>query len=264
MYKTINFISIALGLTVIGGIESVSAAIIGMPSLPTQLEKSQFGWFLSNSLVPVMIGNEFENSADSTLTNFEGSYSESGFTSLGTGTYLGKSVNSTFIGNFSDENNLLVNGIWSVNPESTVTIGITIGGDGEVNFTVGAGIENVDGDRSLSLGGTASYSSESNVWDFGGRGTYRPNGEKLEFTGRFFIDSNAEYKGDAIFNYKDDNLKLGMQLNFSPAGGAATSRAILTATSTATSIPEPFTIIGTLIGGTAAFRMRKKLKATVN
>ena len=28
-----------------------------------------------------------------------------------------------------------------------------------------------------------------------------------------------------------------------------------------TSVPEPFTIVGTLIGGTAAFRMRKKLKA---
>ena len=31
--------------------------------------------------------------------------------------------------------------------------------------------------------------------------------------------------------------------------------------STPTSVPEPFTVIGTLIGGTAAFRMRKKLKA---
>ena len=30
---------------------------------------------------------------------------------------------------------------------------------------------------------------------------------------------------------------------------------------TPTAVPEPFTIIGTLIGGTAAFRMRKKLKA---
>jgi hypothetical protein len=30
----------------------------------------------------------------------------------------------------------------------------------------------------------------------------------------------------------------------------------------ATAVPEPFTIIGTLIGGTAAVRMRKKLKAT--
>jgi len=30
----------------------------------------------------------------------------------------------------------------------------------------------------------------------------------------------------------------------------------------ATAIPEPFTIVGTLIGATAAFRMRKRLKAT--
>jgi hypothetical protein len=29
-----------------------------------------------------------------------------------------------------------------------------------------------------------------------------------------------------------------------------------------TQVPEPFTIIGTIIGGTAAFRMRKKLKST--
>jgi hypothetical protein len=34
-----------------------------------------------------------------------------------------------------------------------------------------------------------------------------------------------------------------------------------TAAPTSTSVPEPFTIIGTLIGGTAAVRMRKKLKA---
>jgi hypothetical protein len=32
--------------------------------------------------------------------------------------------------------------------------------------------------------------------------------------------------------------------------------------SSPTSVPEPFTVIGTLIGGTAAFHMRKKLKAT--
>jgi hypothetical protein len=31
---------------------------------------------------------------------------------------------------------------------------------------------------------------------------------------------------------------------------------------TSTAVPEPFTVIGTLIGGTAAFRMRKKLKST--
>lgn len=38
----------------------------------------------------------------------------------------------------------------------------------------------------------------------------------------------------------------------SPIGGSATA------------IPEPFTIIGTLVGGTAAVRMRKKLKTAGN
>jgi hypothetical protein len=31
-----------------------------------------------------------------------------------------------------------------------------------------------------------------------------------------------------------------------------------------TQVPEPFTVIGTLIGGTAVFRMKKKLKSTAN
>jgi hypothetical protein len=31
---------------------------------------------------------------------------------------------------------------------------------------------------------------------------------------------------------------------------------------TGTAVPEPFTIIGTLVGGTAALRMRKKLRST--
>ena len=35
-------------------------------------------------------------------------------------------------------------------------------------------------------------------------------------------------------------------------------------TGLSTAVPEPFTIIGTLIGGTAAIRMRKKLKASAN
>jgi hypothetical protein len=35
-----------------------------------------------------------------------------------------------------------------------------------------------------------------------------------------------------------------------------------TSFSTSTAVPEPFTIIGTLVGGTAALRMRKKLNST--
>jgi hypothetical protein len=37
-----------------------------------------------------------------------------------------------------------------------------------------------------------------------------------------------------------------------------------TPTTPTTSVPEPFTIIGTLVGGTAALRMRKKLRANSN
>ena len=43
-----------------------------------------------------------------------------------------------------------------------------------------------------------------------------------------------------------------------PAGSVY---AVVTNNVASTTVPEPFTIIGTLVGGTAAFRMRKKLKA---
>jgi hypothetical protein len=43
-------------------------------------------------------------------------------------------------------------------------------------------------------------------------------------------------------------------------GGTTISDFVLTNTTGATSVPEPFTVIGTLVGGTAALRMRKKLK----
>lgn len=42
-----------------------------------------------------------------------------------------------------------------------------------------------------------------------------------------------------------------------PSGGLFIAQAGPT-----TAVPEPFTIIGTIVGGTAAFRMRKKLSAT--
>jgi hypothetical protein len=48
------------------------------------------------------------------------------------------------------------------------------------------------------------------------------------------------------------------------AGGTIISNFLLTNTTAPaaapTSVPEPFTVIGTLVGGTAAIRMRKKLK----
>jgi sugar lactone lactonase YvrE len=44
--------------------------------------------------------------------------------------------------------------------------------------------------------------------------------------------------------------------------GLAQPTTLAFAPSTSTAVPEPFTIVGTLIGGTAALRMRKKLKSS--
>ena len=44
-------------------------------------------------------------------------------------------------------------------------------------------------------------------------------------------------------------------------GGTVISNFLLTNTTAATAVPEPFTIIGTLVGSMAAFRLKKKLKS---
>jgi hypothetical protein len=50
--------------------------------------------------------------------------------------------------------------------------------------------------------------------------------------------------------------------NDTPSSSAVFAGGINQLTGGATSVPEPFTVIGSLIGGTAAFRMRKKLKSS--
>jgi hypothetical protein len=56
-------------------------------------------------------------------------------------------------------------------------------------------------------------------------------------------------------------------ISFQATGGGLNSTRLdnfrfgTTNASTSTSVPEPFTVIGTLVGGTAALRMRKKLKS---
>jgi Nidogen-like len=53
-------------------------------------------------------------------------------------------------------------------------------------------------------------------------------------------------------------------LTFTSTGNAVVfqSPVVVNTDSTSTAVPEPFTIVGTLIGATAAFRMRKRLKVT--
>jgi hypothetical protein len=63
--------------------------------------------------------------------------------------------------------------------------------------------------------------------------------------------------GNGVFSGIDGDLSLlpNIQGNF----GSLVS---VNAPGSSTAVPEPFTIIGSIIGGTAAFRMRKKLKST--
>ncbi len=103
--------------------------------------------------------------------------------------------------------------------------------------------------------------------------------------------SNLSSSGISIFDLGSGNLGLvttgnvlrfkNSSLNFEPTGGINDPVALFSFDSNASvvhtyvnnnvggsynaviaaqSVPEPFTIVGTLIGGTAALRMRKKLK----
>lgn len=67
----------------------------------------------------------------------------------------------------------------------------------------------------------------------------------INSAGSFFSTSDGQFQPDALaFAFGDI------------PGGTSGSYGV------AASVPEPFTIIGTIIGGTAAFRMRKKLSSS--
>jgi hypothetical protein len=130
------------------------------------------------------------------------------------------------------------------------------------------GYNTIDGDNqykdtfNLKINGTLVFSGG---FDMGGLGGSFTN----------FIDS-----GVTIVSTSTPGLDLGGLTKFSVAhnllAGANTYEfdygqmqglsdegwGLRAATISSTNVPEPFTIIGTCIGGTAAFRMRKKLKSS--
>jgi hypothetical protein len=104
-----------------------------------------------------------------------------------------------------------------------------------------------------------------------------PGGLDFNFgtTGNLNIAANSIFRGSFDSNDANFSLLNGSGSTFTNAGitspivlndldfsvrsagiGASGSYGVSVA-----SVPEPFTIIGTLVGGTAAFRMRKKLSA---
>ncbi len=80
------------------------------------------------------------------------------------------------------------------------------------------------------------------------------------FGGTFTNGSNTTNLNFTSFSFDVDNFDSNNPLNTSPNG----SFSFVATVPDATAVPEPFTIIGTILGGTAAMRMRKKLLGTVN
>ncbi len=78
------------------------------------------------------------------------------------------------------------------------------------------------------------------------------------FGGTFTNGSDTTNLNFTSFSFEVDNFDSTNPLNTSPNG----SFSFVATVPGATAVPEPFTIIGTMLGGTAAIRMRKKLAAT--
>ena len=140
--------------------------------------------------------------------------------------------------------------------------------DGEPAQNEAVRIAKNSGLVSYQLGGNTSsaltFSQDANSYLFSGRGVDQLendssgaaifNFDKVNaVTFQFEADTTtATANSNRVFSAIDADLSY---LSSFSNGGAASFGAVV-------AVPEPFTVIGTLIGGTAAFRMRKKLKAS--
>jgi hypothetical protein len=85
------------------------------------------------------------------------------------------------------------------------------------------------------------------------------NGNLLD--SRIIAPVFASNRGD-YFGIAANGIKYATLVNQGSGDYVFIDNFTTTSVANATSVPEPFTIVGTLVGGTAALRMRKKIKAT--
>jgi hypothetical protein len=126
------------------------------------------------------------------------------------------------------------------------------------------------------LGSTSplAVSEDATSYLFTGPGVNRletdPSGAALLYfqntssvTFQFEANTTSGSGNNPVFSAIDGDVSLiGNNATNFDASGHATTAAGFGSYQTATKIPEPFSIIGSLVGGAAAFGMRKKLKAT--
>jgi hypothetical protein len=159
---------------------------------------------------------------------------------------------------------------------NNVGAAIVSASSGSLNGLLPTGAKSISASSvGLSFNGTNYSTTNDLVFDFGSPG-------KLTIaTGALFLDtvstsrSNFTYLGNTAtftngtdvtalnvtsFNFDVDNLPNTSPSNPSPNG----SYSLVASVAPTTAVPEPFTIVGTIIGGTAAFRMRKKVADSVN
>ena len=80
-------------------------------------------------------------------------------------------------------------------------------------------------------------------------------------TGETFNQNSLNYPGRQFIGFTSDTAISSISFQANSGYTLLDNFRFGTANAATTSVPEPFTIIGTLVGGTAALRMRKKLKA---
>jgi hypothetical protein len=93
---------------------------------------------------------------------------------------------------------------------------------------------------------------------------FQPNQFQVKIGGNTLFDrSNIGSQPFTSYNFNfvgtgSDTLQFGGR---NDPGSLSLDNVVVAAATPTTSVPEPFTIVGTMIGGTAALRLRKKLKA---
>lgn len=120
------------------------------------------------------------------------------------------------------------------------------GGGGGGGFSGGQG-------RSGTIGTGGRGGSGLNDSDFGSGG----NGDNF---GSLFVSVRFGNGGTGTY----DTTRLATIANLVTNDAVNVGNGKVTIDLVPTAVPEPLTIIGTIIGGTAAMQMRKKLKSTIN
>jgi hypothetical protein len=135
---------------------------------------------------------------------------------------------------------------------------------------------------SFTADGTSTVTIESTSWASGG---FDPNLTLFNAAGNWIDERDDIGAGNLDFRYSGilaagnyqvaiaafGNNSAGFGTISTPFNGAGDFKGRTSAyafqiingnNTTSTAVPEPFTIVGTLIGASTAFRMRKRLKAT--